>query len=76
MPAYAVTGLFATPRSEIWDMSGTTYSFEQKFSRGFQRHLVKTGFRYLRETGGRLNPENPSFTYQTYADLLANIPRL
>lgn len=74
MPAFAVTGLFATPRSEIWDMRGVTYSFEQKFSRGFQRHLVKTGFRYLREKGGRLNPENPSFTYQTYADLLANIP--
>ena len=29
----------------------------------------------MRETGGRLNPENPSFTYQTYADLLANIPQ-
>ena len=74
MPAFAITGLFNTPRSEIWDMAGKTYSFEQKFSRGFQRHLVKAGFRFLRETGGRLNPENPSFTYQTYADLLANIP--
>ena len=74
MPAFNITGLFATPRSEIWDMRGTTYSFEQKFSRGFQRHLVKAGFRYLREKGGRLNPENPSFTYQTYSDLLANIP--
>jgi hypothetical protein len=74
MPAFAITGLFNTPRSEIWDMRGTTYSFEQKFSRGFQRHLVKTGFRFLRETGGRMNPENPSFTYQTYADLLANVP--
>ena len=28
----------------------------------------------MRETGGRLNPEIPKFTYQTYADLLANIP--
>ncbi len=74
MPAFAITGLFATPRSEIWDMKGITYSFEQKFSRAYQRHLVKTGFRYLREKGGRLNPENPSFTYQNYAELLANIP--
>src|SRR5262245_47909524 len=74
MPAFAVTNLFATPRSEIWDMSGKTYSFEQKLSRGFQRHLVKAGFRFQRDGGGRLNPENPSFTYQTYADLLANVP--
>src|SRR5262245_18733857 len=75
MPAFSITGLFATPRSEIWDMAGTTYSFEQKLSRNLQRHLVKAGFRFMRETGGRLNPENPSFTYQTYADLLANIPQ-
>ena len=69
-----VTGLFATADAEIWDMAGTTYSFEQKFSRGFQRHLVKAGFRFMHETGGRLNPEIPKFIYQTYADLLANIP--
>jgi hypothetical protein len=69
-----ITGLFATADAEIWDMAGTTYSFEQKFSRGFQRHLIKAGFRFMRETGGRLNPEIPKFIYQTYADLLANIP--
>jgi outer membrane receptor protein involved in Fe transport len=76
MPAFNIAGgLFATPRSEIWDMAGTTYSFEQKFSRGYQRHLLKAGFRFMRETGGRLNPENPSFTFNNYADALANIPR-
>src|SRR5688572_1270968 len=73
MPAFSVSGLFSTPRSEILDMAGKTYSLEQKFSRGFQRHLVKAGFRFLRETGSHLNPENVSFGYQTYADLLANI---
>ena len=60
------------PKSGTW--RGTTYSFEQKFSRGFQRHLVKAGFRFMRETGGRLNPEIPKFRYNNYADLLANIP--
>jgi carboxypeptidase family protein/TonB-dependent receptor-like protein len=68
-----VTNLFATADAEIWDMAGTTYSFEQKFSRGFQRHLVKTGIRFMRETGGRLNPEIPKFNYDNYADLLANV---
>jgi outer membrane receptor protein involved in Fe transport len=75
MPAFNISGVFATPRSEIYDLGGTTYSFEQKFSRGFQRHLVKAGFRFMRETGGRLNPENPSFTYNNYADALLNLPR-
>ena len=69
-----VSGLFATADAEIYDLAGTTYSFEQKFSRGYQRHLVKAGFRFMREAGGRLNPEIPKFMYQTYADLLANIP--
>jgi len=75
MPAFNVSNLFATPRSEIWDMKGITYSVEQKLTRSFQRHLLKAGFRFMRETGGRMNPENPSFTFQTYADLLANIPQ-
>jgi hypothetical protein len=69
-----VTGLFATADAEIYDTGGTTYSFEQKFSRGYQRHLVKAGFRFMRETGAKLNPEIPKFIYQTYEDLLANIP--
>ena len=66
------SGLFATADAEIWDMAGTTYTFEQKFSRGFQRHLVKVGFRFQRDSGGRLNPEIPKFRYNNYADLLAN----
>src|SRR5262245_16696112 len=44
MPAFSITNLFATPRSEIWDMAGTTFSLEQKLSRGFQRHFLKKGF--------------------------------
>ena len=67
-----ISGVFDTADAEIWDMRGTTYSFEQKFSRGYQRHLVKAGFRFMRETGGRSNPEIPKFVYNNYADLLAN----
>jgi outer membrane receptor protein involved in Fe transport len=69
-----INGLFATADAEIYDLAGTTYSFEQKFSRAYQRHLLKAGFRFMRETGGRLNPEIPKFMYDNYADLLANIP--
>ena len=67
------SNLFTTPHAEFYDMAGTTYSFEQKFSRGLQRHLVKAGFRFMRETGDRANPEVPVFQYQNYADLLANV---
>jgi hypothetical protein len=67
-----ISGVFDTADAEIWDMAGTTYSYEQKFSRGFQRHLVKMGARVMRETGGRSNPEIPKFVYQNYADVLAN----
>ena len=73
VPAFEVSGLFATPRAELLDMAGTTYSFEQKFSRGFQRHQVKAGFRFVRETGRHTNPEDPLFSFQTYNDLLANV---
>src|SRR5919204_457090 len=59
--SFSVSGLFGTAHSEILQMAGTAYSFEQKFSRGFQRHLVKTGFRFLRETGSHINPEDPAF---------------
>src|SRR5688572_7662706 len=68
-----ISGVFDTADAEIWDMRGTTYSFEQKFSRGYQRHLVKAGYRFMRETGGRSNPEIPKFVYNNYADLLANV---
>jgi hypothetical protein len=74
MPAFSVSGSFATPRSEIRDTGGKTYSVEQKFSRGAGRHFVKFGGRWVRQTGAFINPENPSFSYQTKADLLANIP--
>ena len=71
--SFSVSGLFGTAHSEILDMAGTAYSLEQKFSRGYQRHLVKAGFRYMRETGSHINPEDPAFTYQTYTELLTNV---
>ena len=71
--SFSISGLFGTAHSEILDMAGTAYSFEQKFSRGYQRHLVKAGFRFMRETGSHINPEDPAFTYQTYPELLSNV---
>lgn len=74
MGQIAVSGLFSTPGSEVWDMDGTAYTFEQKLSRAAGRHLFKLGFRWARQTGSRSNPENPVFRFQSKADLLANTP--
>jgi outer membrane receptor protein involved in Fe transport len=65
---------FGTPSSEIYDLTGGALSFDQKFSRGIDRHLFKAGFRWQSQNGNRQNPQNPGFTYQTMADALANIP--
>src|SRR5436190_12678134 len=69
-----ISGLFTTPSSEIYDLTGGALSFDQKFSRAVDRHLVKAGMRWVRQTGNRMNPQNPGFTFQNLADTLANIP--
>jgi hypothetical protein len=69
-----VSSLFSTPSTESWDMEGTAYSLDQKVSRSLGQHLFKAGFRFVRQTGSRSNPENPVFRYSNKADLLANIP--
>ena len=70
----STTNLFATADAEIWDQRGRTYSFEQKLSRVYERHVVKVGIRYARETGGHENPEIPKVNFRNKADLLANRP--
>ena len=74
LPRINTSGLFGSADAEIWDLEGTTYSFEQKVSRVYERHLVKVGVRYQRETGDRENPEIPKVNFQNRADLLANRP--
>ncbi|HYR83614.1 MAG TPA: TonB-dependent receptor [Terriglobia bacterium] len=74
VPLLNLTGLFTTPSSESWDMTGHAYNFDQKLSRVVGTHNVKVGFRWTRQGGGRLNPQNPEFRYQNKADLLANRP--
>ena len=74
VPLINVPGLFSTPSAEIYQLSGTAYSAEQKASRLFDQHLIKVGGRWVRQAGDRENPQNPEFRYQNKADLLANSP--
>ena len=74
VPLFTTTGLFGTPSGEIYDLAGQAYNLDQKLSRITGAHNIKVGFRWARQAGGRLNPQNPSFRYQNKADLLANRP--
>jgi hypothetical protein len=65
---------FSSPTAEVLAMRGRSYSVEQKFGRIVASHTLKTGFRWGREAGSKTNPQNPNFSFQTIADLLANIP--
>jgi len=65
---------FGTGGAEIWDMQGDTYNFDQKISRHMGKHSLKFGARYVYYGGFRSNPENPSYSFQSKADFLANIP--
>lgn len=72
VPLISVAGLFSTPRAEIWDMWGPTYSFDQKIARHAGKHLLKFGGKYVFYGGGRIKLANPTFFYQSKSDLLAN----
>ena len=72
VPDVHVAGGFATPTAEVLAMRGRSCSAEQKFGRIVGSHTLKTGFRWAREGGSKTNPQNPNFTFQTIADLLAN----
>ena len=69
-----ITNLFSGPDAEIFDLEGNAFSFDQKFSRAVDRHVVKLGFRWYRNAGAKIGAQNPQFAYQTLEDTLANIP--
>jgi len=76
IPRISVSGSsgFSVGSAEIWDMNGTTYTFDQKVAHVMGKHSLKFGGRYMYNGGFRSNPENPAFSFQSKADFLANIP--
>ncbi len=59
---------------EILSLGAPNHSFDQKIALNFGQHSLKFGGVYFRRNIGRSNIENPGFSYQNEADLLANIP--
>jgi outer membrane receptor protein involved in Fe transport len=74
MPQFTISGLFNTPGTEVMHMEGRSFSAEQKLSRVVGAHNMKLGFRWIRQGGQRPDPQNPNFTYDTFADFQANTP--
>jgi hypothetical protein len=74
MPLFSISGLFGTTSTEVLELRGHTSSAEQKFTRIIGAHSLKAGFRWMRNGGGKTNPQNPSHSFQSLGDFLANIP--
>ncbi len=47
---------FGVGGAEIWDMNGTTYSFDQKVAHHMGKHSLKFGGKYVFYGGFRSNP--------------------
>jgi outer membrane receptor protein involved in Fe transport len=65
---------FSTENSELWLEEGKTWSLEEKYARFAGKHSLKFGVIYMRFNVFRTNPENPKVSYNSRADLFANIP--
>jgi hypothetical protein len=69
-----ISGLFASPSSEVLDLRGRSFSFDQKATRIVGAHTIKVGFNWGRQAGSKTDPQNTNYTYQTLAAALANTP--
>src|SRR5262245_23494017 len=74
VPRLSIQGIATWGSAEVWEMDGATYSLDEKIALHRGKHLFKFGGRYVRYNGSRTNPENPSYTFNNKADMLANTP--
>ena len=74
VPFININNLFSGPDAEIFNLHNHTWSYDQKISRGINRHLLKLGFRWMRSSGNKLTAQNPQFQYASLADALSNTP--
>jgi outer membrane receptor protein involved in Fe transport len=74
IPRLAIQSIATWGSAEVWHMDGATYSLDEKIALHHGKHLFKVGGRYIRYTGSRTNPENPSYSFNNKADMAANLP--
>ncbi|MEJ7609080.1 MAG: hypothetical protein WKF37_23105, partial [Bryobacteraceae bacterium] len=70
LPRISIAGVsgFGAGSAEIWDMNGTTYTFDQKVSHIMGKHSLKFGGASF--NGDSEQPENPGFSFQNKADFI------
>lgn len=74
-PTYnGINGLGFSLDGEALDREGMSYSFEELVSTTRGRHTIKFGGLYLKTTGMRTNAETPILTYNSFDDMVTNIP--
>ena len=72
---YVSTSLgWNTASSELWDVSGPTWSVSSKISKQIGKHSLKFGGDYTHACCSRTDPQNPEFHYNTLAQILSNTP--
>jgi hypothetical protein len=72
---YVSTSLgWGTASSELWGVTGPTWSMSSKISKQIGKHSLKFGGDYTHACCSRTNPQNPEFHYNTLAQMLSNIP--
>ena len=62
------------PDGEIFLLEGYVWSLSEKFAKHVGNHSFKFGGGYTRHCCIRTNPENPRISYQSYDDILNNVP--
>jgi hypothetical protein len=70
----SISNLFTSPSSEVLDLRGRSFSFDQKVTRIIGSHLIKMGFNWGRQAGSKTDPQNTNYVFQTVAAALANTP--
>ena len=65
---------WGTASSELWSVTGPTWSLNSKISKQIGKHSLKFGGDYTHQCCSRTDPQNPEFHYATLAQLLSNTP--
>src|SRR6185295_17758415 len=72
---YVSTSLgWNTASSELWSVTGPTWSINSKISKQIGKHSLKFGGDYTHQCCSRTDPQNPEFRYATLAQMLSNTP--
>ena len=72
---YVSTGLgWNTASSELWSVTGPTWSMSSKLSKQMGKHSLKFGGDYTHQCCSRTDPQNPEFHFNTLAQILSDTP--